>query len=204
MGKDSRKRSVPWDVVPSTGAEGDGPIVDYRGPVECEVENDPAMVPNGRSSLLVEPAVLDPEEVRALLAPLSLSPWPAGGTHNDDDERESRRRKEPGGGRDAADLTESHLSESRSTQARESLQPFELDDKFQRQEGRHEPHPASVGCVGRDPQLPAPARLFADDAGVGRPARHQQGDHLRARRGPRKEARAAARQAQGTLFGDRH
>src|SRR4051812_18275764 len=41
-----------------------------REQVERLVENDPSLVPAGPSALLVEPSVLDPEEVRALLVDL--------------------------------------------------------------------------------------------------------------------------------------
>src|SRR5678816_4697518 len=41
-----------------------------REHVERLVENDPSLVPGGPSALLVEPSVLDPEEVRALLVDL--------------------------------------------------------------------------------------------------------------------------------------
>ncbi len=67
----------------------------------------------------------------------------------------------------------------------------------------HEPHAAPTGCDRRDPKLPSLAWLFPYHAGAGRPARHKQGDHLRARRGVGKKARPAPRQAQGSLFGDR-
>src|SRR5215203_4799066 len=41
-----------------------------REQVERLVEADPSLVPGGPSALLVEPSVLDPEEVRALLVDL--------------------------------------------------------------------------------------------------------------------------------------
>jgi len=78
-----------------------------------------------------------------------------------------------------------------------------LDGGCEHGEG-HEPHAASTGCDRRDPKLPSLAWLFPYHAGAGRPARHKQGDHLRARRGPGKKARPAPRQAQGSLFGDHH
>ena len=39
--------------------------------IERLVESDPSLVPSGPSALLVEPSVLDPEEVRALLTDLN-------------------------------------------------------------------------------------------------------------------------------------
>src|SRR5438445_2607360 len=85
-----------------------------REQVEFLVENDPALVPRQTSALLVESAVLDPEEVRALLRDLDFGELTDG------------------------DRYESHASPS----------------------GRRRGHP----------ELPAPARLFADDAGTGGPA----------------------------------
>src|SRR5215203_3964332 len=50
-----------------------------REQVERLVENDPSLVPGGPSALLVEPSVLDPEEVRALL--IDLHALLAGAAH---------------------------------------------------------------------------------------------------------------------------
>src|SRR5688572_16708723 len=102
MGKDSRNRSASRHAAPPAGADGDGPVGDRRALIERRVETDPALVPVGPSALLVESAVLDPEEVRALLAPLSLGQCPAGGTRGED-EHDGRRRGEPDGGPDPAD-----------------------------------------------------------------------------------------------------
>src|SRR4051812_36886228 len=44
---------------------------DLREQVEQWVETDPSLVPDAPSTLLVEPSVLDPAEVRALLSDLS-------------------------------------------------------------------------------------------------------------------------------------
>jgi hypothetical protein len=67
----------------------------------------------------------------------------------------------------------------------------------------HEPYPTPTGCGRRHPELSPLAWLFPNHAGAGRPARHQQGHDLRARRGAGKKARSAPRQAQGSLFGNR-
>jgi hypothetical protein len=69
-------------------------------------------------------------------------------------------------------------------------------------EADHESHAATAGCSRSHPQLSPLAWLFPHHAGAGRPARHKQGDHLRARRSAGKKARPASRQAQGSLFGD--
>src|SRR5688500_13512311 len=79
-GMDSPQRAVPSSLA-STGhssAEPDGP--DCSAPstdadespdaVERQLESDPALVPSGPSALLVEPSVLEPEEVAALLSGL--------------------------------------------------------------------------------------------------------------------------------------
>src|SRR5437667_10133278 len=67
----------------------------------------------------------------------------------------------------------------------------------------NEPHPSATGRDCRHSKLSPFAWLFADHAGAGRSTGHQQGDHLRARRGAGKKARPAPRQTQGSLFGDR-
>src|SRR5439155_4674107 len=69
-------------------------------------------------------------------------------------------------------------------------------------EADHESHAATTGCGGGNPQLSTLAWLFPHHAGAGRSARHQQGHHLRARRGTGKKTRPASRQAQGSLFGN--
>src|SRR5439155_8121140 len=122
--------------------------------VERTIENDPALMPVARSALLVEPAVLDPLEVEALL--VDLAP----------------------------------LLAAAATTCDEIL--YGAD---------HEPHAPPVGCDRGHSKLSPLAWLFSDHAGIGRPARHKQGHHLRARRGFGKKARPAPRQAQGSLFG---
>jgi hypothetical protein len=42
----------------------------FEAELEADLENDPALVPAGASALLVAPAVLDPQEVEALLSGL--------------------------------------------------------------------------------------------------------------------------------------
>src|SRR5437867_4348528 len=182
-----------------------------REETERLVELDPSLVPTGPSALLVEPSVLDPEEVRALLAdlgallagaahPPALSAAPIGTWLGS-------LFGGPDGNAQDGDVQDAEDNDG------EALLILEGEGERRRQHPHehpgqapggwtYEPHPATVGRGRRDPQLPSPARLFADDAGAGRPARHQQGHHLRARRRAGKEARAEAGQAQGSLFGD--
>src|SRR2546423_5533656 len=74
MGKEPQPTG---DVVPpeqafpaQDGAEDRPQEHCLREQVEQWVESDPSLVPDGPSSLLVEPSVLDPAEVQALLADL--------------------------------------------------------------------------------------------------------------------------------------
>src|SRR4051812_38589832 len=194
-----------------------------REQVEQWVESDPSLVPDGPSSLLVEPSVLDPAEVQALLADLhALLADAAIGTR--------ARRVARGPLHDLADSlfgaaemvsgTVDNVSSTASrtvssapgfvgTSAPPSGTAYDALPGPARaapgepcQEPPYEPHAAPVGRDRRDSKLSPLARLFADDAGAGGPAGHQQGHHLRARRRPGKEARPAPRQAQGSLFGD--
>src|SRR5688500_17303090 len=58
------------DGRPSITRANDGRDGDDRDGIEHWVESDPALAPTGPSALLVEPSVLEPEEVTALLADL--------------------------------------------------------------------------------------------------------------------------------------
>jgi hypothetical protein len=126
--------------------------------VERLIEADLSLAPEVHSALLVEPVLLEPIELAALLD--NLVP-----------------------------LLE---ASARLGSGAESTQGTE-----------YEPHASTNGRTGGDQKLPAFAWLFPNHAGAGRPARHQQGNHLRARRGTGKKARAAKGQTQGSLFGDR-
>src|SRR5688500_1239760 len=151
--------------------------------VEQWVETDPALAPTGRSALLVEPAVLDPEEVDALLADLGDLLAAA-----------------------SSDLTDPALIGAGAVAAaggRSDLcSPLFAADTGA-QGASHEPNASSARRTPGHSKLSPFAWLFPDHAGTGRPARHEQGHHLRARRRAGKKARPAAGQAQGSLFGDR-
>src|SRR3954470_16028759 len=123
-------------------------------------ESDPALVPAGSSALLVAPAVLDPQEVEALLS----------GLH-------------------------SLLKESSAAAAANALATDLQKDGY-------EPDSAATGCDRRHSQFPSLAWLFPNHAGIGRSARHQQSNHLRARQRPGKKAGPPPRPSQGSLFGD--
>src|SRR5665213_364185 len=130
--------------------------------IEQWVENDPSLAPLGPSAFLVEPSVLDPAEVAALLAdlPALLA------SMNDEPDFPS---------------------------------PLTLPEGSD-----HEPDASATGRGFRHSQLSISAWLFPDHAGAGRPAGHQQGHDIRARRGAGKKTRPAPRQAQGSLFGIGH
>src|SRR2546423_840465 len=134
-------------------------------PLEEDFESDPSLVPAGASALLVAPAVLDPQEVEALLS----------GLH-------------------------SLLEESSAAAAANALAVVALSE--QQKDSTYESDPSSTGCDRRGAQFPSLAWLFPIHAGAGRPARHQQGHHLRARERFGKKARPAPRSPQGSLFGD--
>src|SRR4051812_25170318 len=167
------------------------PLAESRDAVEALVEADESLVPRAPSALLVEPAVLEPAEVAALLADLEISLERADGLTASATQLPLRTDDFNAGGR----------STGGAYPGKDELYPF--GERAPTTEGTdHEPDAPTSGRDRRDSQLPPSAWLFADDAGAGRPARHQQGHHLRARRGARKEARPAPRQAQGSLFGD--
>src|SRR5688572_5038991 len=62
-----------------------------RDEIERLVEADPALVPQERSALLVEPAVLDPAEVAALLSNLASSLDAAACWLSNDDDPDAAR-----------------------------------------------------------------------------------------------------------------
>jgi hypothetical protein len=126
--------------------------------VERLIESDRALVPGAPSALIVEPVLLEPGEIAALLD--NLVPL---------------------------------LEASASLAAR---------DVPEHEGNRYESHSAADGRSRGNPKLPAFAWLFSHHAGTGRPTRHQQGHHLRARRSAGKKARSSKGQAQGSLFGD--
>src|SRR5688572_3352792 len=155
----------------SCGSAGEAPstaIGFVPDPIEAAIENDPTLVPAGPSKLLVEPAVLDEQEVQALLCGLSQ----------------------------ALQTAADHAATAIVANAQKS-------DEADHEEHAYESHPSTTRRDRGYPKLSPLAWLFADDAGIGRSAGHQQGDHLRARRRVGKKARPASRQAQGSLFGDR-
>ena len=143
--------------------EGDRPLA--ADPLEGDFEADPSLVPAGASALLVAPAVLDPQEVEALLS----------GLH-------------------------SLLEETSAAAAANALAVDALSE--QQKDSTYESDPSSTGCDRRGAQFPSLAWLFPNHAGASRPARHQQGHHLRARERFGKKARPAPRPPQGSLFGD--
>src|SRR5688572_20382637 len=154
---------------------------------EAWIENDASLVPTGASKLLVQPTVLDESEVRALLD--GLSPLlEASAAHAALHDMLGVTWDEAGM-TTAGDLPGSFTAPSRKRTLTEGSD--------------YEPHPPSARRDRGHPQLPSPAWLFAHDAGAGRPARHEQGHHLRARRRPGKKAGPPPRQAQGSLFGNR-
>src|SRR5688500_10033467 len=168
--------------------------------VEAWVENDPLLVHTGPSRLLVRATVLEPQEVAALLdglSPLLERDGNQGGddANADDAEAADDRDCDPEDA-DRRDGDRQDLDRQRADR--------QLDVRTHTfSEGpTHEPHPAADRRDRRDSKLPALAWLFPDHAGAGRPARHEQGDDLRARRRPGKKARPAPRQAQGSLFGN--
>jgi len=69
-------------------------------------------------------------------------------------------------------------------------------------EASHDTDAETVSHSHRNPGLSGSQRVFADDAGARGPARRVKGNHLRARRGARKEAAHSAFPEQGSLFGD--
>src|SRR4051812_33600294 len=123
-------------------------------------ENDPALIPAGASALLVAPAVLDPQEVEALLSGLTLM-----------------------------------LEETSAAAAANALATDLQKDGY-------EPDASATGCDRRHSQFPSLAWLFPNHAGIGRSARHQQSNHLRARQRTGKKTGLAPRPSQGSLFGD--
>src|SRR5256886_1885189 len=133
--------------------------------LEEDFESDPSLVPAGASALLVAPAVLDPQEVEALLS----------GLH-------------------------SLLGESSAAAAANALAGDALSEK--QKDSTYKSDPSPTGCDRRGAQFPSLAWLFPNHAGASRPARHQQGHHLRARERFGKKARPAPRSPQGSLFGD--
>src|SRR5688500_16018344 len=74
MGKESQPvGGANEDEVTEDGSDPDWTCSNTptREQVERMVEHDPSLAPTGPSALLVEPAVLEPAEVRALLADLN-------------------------------------------------------------------------------------------------------------------------------------
>jgi len=132
--------------------------------LESAIEADPALVPAGASAFLVAPAVLDPQEVEALLS----------GLHS--------------------------LLEESSAAAANALATDALSD--QQKDSGYEPDAKATGCDRRHSQFPSLAWLFPNHAGIGRSARHQQSNHIRARQRFGKKAGPAPRPSQGSLFGD--
>jgi len=72
---------------------------------------------------------------------------------------------------------------------------------FGEKEKTYDTNAKAVSHSDRDSGLSGSQRVFADDAGVGGPARRLKGNNLRARRGARKETVARACPEQGSLFG---
>src|SRR3982751_3599166 len=74
MGKEPQPTGdvAPPEQPPAAGQSAEDRPQEHclREQVEQWVESDPSLVPDGPSSLLVEPSVLDPAEVQALLADL--------------------------------------------------------------------------------------------------------------------------------------
>src|SRR5438045_3316841 len=70
MGKDFPVKAQAHAPAASDATRATDALDMSREQVEALIENDPALVPQGASALMVESAVLDPEEVRALLATL--------------------------------------------------------------------------------------------------------------------------------------
>jgi hypothetical protein len=143
--------------------------------VELLVENDPTLVPTGPSVLQVDDAVLEPAEIDALLRGLASQLEEAA---------------------TAAGVTATDQAAGMPTSADQST------SGSYREGASRESDPSPARRSGGYSKLSPLAWLFADHAGVGRPARDKQGHHLRARRRFGKKAGAAPRQAQGSLFGD--
>src|SRR4051794_24804183 len=149
--------------------------------VERSLEADESLVPTRPSALLVEPSVLDPLEVEALLADL--------GTLLNDAAA-------------CAASTDIEAATLEQLESGDRLNRDRADDRSSEPGVFDESHPSTARRDRGHPQLPSLAWLFPHHAGARRSARHQQGHHLRARRGPGKKAGPPPRQAQGSLFGD--
>jgi hypothetical protein len=153
-----------------------------REQVEALVEDDPALVPTGPSAFDVEDWVLEPEELTALLEGLAAQL-----------ELTDRAADEAG-----ALNTAAYASQPTAAGNAEAGFPHWPAGKGVGYESDASP----VGRGGRHPKLSPLAWLFPNHAGTGRPARNQQGHHLRARGRFGKKAGHPPRQAQGSLFGD--
>ena len=154
--------------------------------VEQAIEADLSLVPIGRSALQVEPTVLDPAEVDALLGGLTALLRSAEAT-----------------GDFPADAGQGPAHAMQAGLLPELSQSGQLQSKRPAVErSEHEPYAQTNRRDRRYSQLSPFAWLFPDDAGIGRSARHQQSHHLRARRRTGKKASAPTGQAQGSLFGD--
>lgn len=193
MATDAPEETPYAATVADTDADGDGDAdAESDADVEAELaadladaaehersfESDRSLVPLSRSFLQVEPAVLDAEEVQALLGGLTALLRSAEATG--DFPAEGHPWMEPVG-----DTVESEVAGVCSVQRSE-----------------HEPDPQTNRRDRRHSQLSPFAWLFPDDAGIGRSARHQQSHHLRARGRTRKKASPPQGQAQGSLFGN--
>jgi hypothetical protein len=159
--------------------------------VEELVEADAALVPVGISPLMVEPVLLDPREVAALLD--NLVPMLEASANLAAMEVAMEAAMEGAMG-DAMQVA----AGSAETSGGEG---GGID--VARLEGVVYESDAQAGRRGRGhSKLPALAWLFSDYAGAGRSARHQQGHYFRARRGFGKKARPSPQQTQSSLFGD--
>src|SRR5829696_8232448 len=91
MGREARSDSAPRHAAPVEPAARVGePMLKQ---VEHQVEADPSLVPTGRSKLQVEPAVLEPEEVSALLADLQVLLTDVANEHATATEKDREKRR---------------------------------------------------------------------------------------------------------------
>jgi hypothetical protein len=154
--------------------------------LDRSIEADLSLVPDGPSALQVEPTVLDPAEVRALLGGLTalLRSAEATGDSPVDSPGDS-----PGDSLVEGYSVVGYAVAEQAERFKSDRSEYEPDAKTNRRDRRYS-------------QLSPFAWLFPDDAGIGRSARHQQSHHLRTRRRPGKKAGAPSGQTQGSLFGD--
>src|SRR4051812_25057937 len=123
--------------------------------IERLIETDLTLVPKRSSAMLVEPSVLDPQEVQALLADLGALLQAAA----------VEAATVVAAGAHGSAHASTHVTGGPAQQNFEGA--------------RYESHASAVGRHRRDSKLSPLAWLFPDHAGAGRPARNEQGHHLR-------------------------